>query len=79
MIIFTMKNIVCFIVSLIFMPILSSSAIAQKEIAITAIPSDAELYKIDDKGIETNLGFGKAIIRLQKEKEVFVELRKAGL
>ena len=50
---------------------------AQKELTINTIPSDADLYKIEE-GSEVKLAKGTYTIKLSRDKAVTIEARKDG-
>ena len=51
---------------------------AQKEITLSTIPIDADIFEISHTGIETKLGTGSILIKLEKEKPIIIEVRKSG-
>lgn len=51
---------------------------AQKEITISTIPNDADIFEISSTGIETKLGTGSVLVKLEKEKPIIFEVRKPG-
>lgn len=51
---------------------------AQKEVTVTAIPADAEIFEIASNGYATKKGIGSVILKLEKEKSVLLEVRKPG-
>ncbi|MEI8073609.1 MAG: PEGA domain-containing protein [Bacteroidota bacterium] len=51
---------------------------AQKELTVTAIPADAEIYEVANTGYAMKKGVGSVIFKLDKEKPVTVEVRKPG-
>ncbi len=58
--------------------LLGDVALAQKEVTITSVPADAELYEIASNGFATKRGTGSVIVRLEKEKPFTIEVRKPG-
>jgi hypothetical protein len=51
---------------------------AQKEVTVTAIPADAEIFEIASNGYATKKGIGSVLLKLEKDKSVSLEVRKAG-
>jgi hypothetical protein len=58
--------------------LISSLANAQKEVNVTAIPSDAEIFEISGNGIAIKKGVGTVMLKLDKDKAVTLEVRKSG-
>ena len=54
------------------------TANAQKELTLTTIPADAEIYEIANNGFALKKGIGSIILRLDKDKSVTMEVRKTG-
>ncbi|MES2003987.1 MAG: PEGA domain-containing protein [Bacteroidota bacterium] len=63
---------------LIFAVFISCAASAQKEVTVTVIPGDAEIYEIASNGYATKKGVGSILLKLEKEKSVTLEARKPG-
>jgi hypothetical protein len=57
---------------------ISSLVNAQKEVNVTAIPADAEIFEISGNGIAIKKGVGTVMLKLDKDKAVTLEVRKSG-
>jgi hypothetical protein len=66
------------IIFLISALLISGLCNAQKEVTVTAIPADAEIYEIASNGYATKKGVGSLVLKLEKEKSVVLEVRKPG-
>ena len=53
-------------------------ALCQRDITITIVPTDAEIYNITLNGPPVKIGSGTISLRLEKEKPVTIEVRKEG-
>jgi hypothetical protein len=51
---------------------------AQKELTVTAVPADAEIFEIASNGYATKKGIGSVVLKLEKDKSVSLEVRKPG-
>jgi hypothetical protein len=54
------------------------AVLGQKEISISPIPSDAEIYNLSLGGLPVKIGSGTISLRLEKEKPVTIEVKKEG-
>lgn len=64
------KFILCFLA-------VPSSIFAQKELTVTVIPPDADIYNVS-LSVPVKLGTGSVVLKLEKEKPVTLEARKDG-
>lgn len=64
-----------FFITALFISFLAN---AQKEVSVTAIPADAEIFEISGNGIAIKKGVGSVMLKLDKDKAVTLEVRKSG-
>lgn len=55
-----------------------SLAFCQREIAISSVPADADIYNLSLNGPPVKIGSGTVSLRLEREKPVIIEVRKEG-
>lgn len=59
----------------LFISLLSN---AQKELTVSAIPTDAEIYEVSSNGYAMKRGTGSIVLKLEKDKSITIEVRKPG-